>query len=171
LDEMNLDIFKDMDRDDLLRYIEFLLWHYRVMDSFWFIRVEEEFGIKTAERINERVWVRVTPMAVKDLLRRFNIEEKGLEGLVKALSLFPWTIIGGHKIEKVDNEVILTVSQCPPQVARLKRGLGEYDCKEMHMKEFIGIAREVDPHIQVRCEFAPPDPHPEDLFCKWRFTV
>ena len=77
----------------------------------------------------------------------------------------------GHRIEQEEDEVILTVPECPPQVARIKRGLREYDCKEMHMSEFVQIAKEVDPRIRIKCEFAPPDPHPDKLFCKWRFYL
>ena len=100
-----------------------------------------------------------------------DIKEKGLVGLERALRLFPWTNLGDHKISKEDNQIILAVPRCPPQVARLKRGLGEYDCKDMHQREFINAAREIDPRIKVECDFAPPDPHPEDLFCRWRFTI
>ena len=168
---MNLDIFKDMDESSLRNYIEFLLWHYRVVDSFWFISIEERFGREVAEEINDGVWTRVGPMAAKDIRKRYNIRENGLEGFTKTLKLFPWTILGGHRIEQEEDEVILTVPECPPQVARIKRGLGEYDCKEMHMNEFVHIAKEVDPRIRIKCEFAPPDPHPDELFCKWRFYL
>ncbi len=72
---MDLKIFQTMNKQELRTYIEFLLWNYRVMDAFWFIRISENF------------------------------------------------------------------------------------------------ARVIDDRIRVECVFAPPDPHPEDLFCKWRFTL
>jgi hypothetical protein len=168
---MNLDIFDTMDEAGLRNYIELLLWHYRVVDSFWFISVEEHFGRETAEGINDSVWTRVAPMAARDIRKRYNIQAIGLEGFVETLRLFPWTSIGGHRIEQQENEVTLTVPECPPQIARIKRGLGEYDCKDMHMNEFIRFAKEIDPKIRVKCDFAPPDPHPDHLFCKWRFYL
>ncbi len=168
---MKLEIFEKMDAPELRKYIEFLLWHYRVVDAFWFIYVTEHFDQSTAERINESVWARASSMAVKDLKTRFHIQDKGLKGMVQALSLYPWAILTGYKIQENPDEVILSVPSCPPQEARLRQGLGEFLCKNMHHGTFSNIAKEVDEHIRVECFFAPPDPHPDDMFCKWRFYL
>jgi hypothetical protein len=168
---MDLSLIEDMSNYEMKNYCEFLLWHYRVVDAFWFLYVSETLDQETAEGINERVWSKAAGMAAKDLQKRYMIREKGLRGFVKAQKLFPWSIIIGYEYEEKDGEVIISVPRCAPQLARVAKGLPEFSCKEMHRSEFTNFAKIFDERIQVECLFAPPDPHPDDTFCRWRFTL
>jgi len=167
---MDLGILDTMDAPELREYLRFLLWHYRVVDGFWFLCVEEKFGRPAAEHLDEVVWDKIAGMSAKDFVERFKITEKGLEGLFRAFQYLPWTMIVGYHVEHRGDHLLLTVPACPTQVARVRYGLPEFYCRDMHQTEFESFARAIDAGIKVECLLAPPD-HPPDLFCKWRFTM
>lgn len=168
---MDLGILEKMEAPELREYLRFLLHHYRVMDSFWYIYITELFDEATADRLNEMVWGKIPALAVKDLVKRFPLKERGLRGFVEAMQYWPWHLLVGYRIEERAEEVIITVPSCPTQEARVKRGFEEYYCKEMHRGEFASFAQAVDPRIRTECVFAPPDPHPPEMICKWRFYL
>ncbi len=161
-----------LDNDQLKELIHALLWQLRLTDAFWFIYTEKRFRLDAAEKLNAQVWAKVGGLAARDIKKRFNIQQTGLDGFLQAFDLFCWTMMVDYEMERLgDGELILKVPSCPAQEGRKKHGLGEYKCKDMHHKEFSGFAREIDPRIRVECIFAPPDPHPSDMHCKWRFTI
>ena len=168
---MDLTRFDSLEPAEIRRYLEFLLWHYRVVDGFWFIYNEERWGRPEAERLNEKVWRRVSGMAARDLMSRFNITEGGLGAFVRVLRLYPWAILLEYEIEEAPGEVVVTVPVCASQEARRRRQLPEYECREMHRAEFTELAQIVDPRIEVSCEFAPPAQRPEHVDCRWHFTL
>jgi len=45
---MDLSRLDTMDADELRSYLAFLLWHYRVMDSFWFLYMVDEYSQEAA---------------------------------------------------------------------------------------------------------------------------
>jgi hypothetical protein len=171
LNGMDLSRFDTMDPAELRSYLGFLLWHYRVVDGFWFLYMAEDYSQSAAEQLNERVWGRVSGLATRDLMSRFAIVEKGLEGFAKVLRLYPWNALLEYQIEESFDEIVLSVPCCATQEARRRRGMQEYLCEEMHRREFVGMAAEVDPRIEVRCDFAPPGERPAGCDCRWRFTL
>jgi hypothetical protein len=152
-------------------YISFLLRQYRLVDALWFLSVEDEFGLDAAVRLNEGVWQEMAVRSAKEIKRRFGIHQKGIDGFLKALSYFPWSVIIGYEVERRDGAVIIRVPYCPPQEARIRGGKAEFPCKRMHEQEFKLFAKEIDEGIRVRCIFAPPDEHPRNVWCEWEFSM
>jgi len=177
LDQIKSDIkeistdFSKMDRTDLLKYIEFMLKHLRYVDAFWYLFAEKKFGSEAAATLNEEVWATMGKIVARDIKEKFNVHKKGLDGFLQVQRYYYWAILTRYNVEKSDGELIITVPHCPPQEARLKKDMGEFNCKTMHRREFEAMAGEIDERIRVECIFAPPDPHPTDIFCKWRITI
>ena len=39
------------------------------------------------------------------------------------------------------------------------------------MVEYKTFAEAIDPRIKTECIACPPDPHPEEYYCAWRFYI
>lgn len=174
---MAFDLLESMSREDLLEYIRGLLWQFRLVDAFWFIKVEEEYGLSAAEETNAKVWDKVGELIARDIVKRFGPFEPGpgqtpIDALLEAYRYYPWEMLTQFDMERTGpDELLLKMSDCPPQMGRLKHDKGEYACKAMHLAEFKGFLKTIHPGLRVHCFYAPPDPHPEDHFCKWRIWV
>jgi len=160
-----------MDQRELKKLAGALLWQLRLADAFWFINTEKRFGLSMAEEVNADVWEKTGRLAARDITTRFGIQDRGLDGFLRAFKYFSWSLMLDYELEQSPGEIILGVPSCPAQEGRKKHGLGEYSCKDMHYREFSAFAAEIDPGIRVHCLFAPPDDHPENMYCRWRFVM
>jgi len=156
--------------EELKSYIEFMLRQYRLVDAFWFLKVEEKFGTDEAVRMNEEIWSKIGEIAAKELKERFKVG-RGLQEFVRVFRLYPWSVIISHELSVEGNRLIIKTPHCPPQEARKRHGLGEFPCKSMHVRELTNFARVIDERLKVTCKYAPPDPHPEDLWCEWEVKL
>jgi len=163
--------FSEMGDKEVRKYVDFLLRQYRLTDAYWFLAVEEAFGTEAAVKLNEDIWGRMGGLAAKEIKERFPLEQEGVARVLEALSYFPWTVIVGYDMAVTADVATIRVPYCPPQAARLRMGKGEFPCKTMHMGEFNNFVREIDERVEVHCLMAPPDPHPEDLYCEWELRL
>jgi hypothetical protein len=63
------------------------------------------------------------------------------------------------------------MNNCRVQSARKRKGLPDYDCKSMGLVEYRGFSETIDSRIETTCIAPPPDPHPANWFCPWRFSM
>ncbi len=159
--------FSEMGEREAQEYLDFLLKQYRLTDALWFLAVEDAFGTEAAIKLNEDVWARMGGVAAREIKERFPLKGEGVDRVLEALSYFPWTIIVEHEVKETADGVKIRVRQCLPQEARVNMGRGEFPCKARHLAEWRNFAKEIDKRVEVRCVMAPPDPHPEDLWCEW----
>jgi hypothetical protein len=121
-------------------YVDFLLRQYRLIDALWFLAVEDKFGLNVAVELNEKIWEEMGGRTAREIKKRFNINEKGLDGFLKAIKYFPkyfpWCIILNYEFERNNDKILLRVRNCLPQIARIRSRRGEFPCKNMHLKEF-----------------------------------
>ncbi|MGP3703660.1 MAG: DUF6125 family protein, partial [Candidatus Bathyarchaeota archaeon] len=92
--------------------------------------------------------------------------------LVEALKFLPWSAIQKAEVKVLgEDEAVLSIVDCKPQKFRVKNGLEEFPCKDLGLKFFTKFAETVNPKIRVECLTAPPKPHQNNLWCKWRFKL
>jgi hypothetical protein len=63
------------------------------------------------------------------------------------------------------------MNDCRVQSARKRNKLPDFPCKEVGIVEYSFFAQTIDPRIKTKCIACPPDPHPEEFYCAWEFSL
>jgi hypothetical protein len=96
----------------------------------------------------------------------------GLQDMMNALRLSGWALdIEDKEYEIGEHEGIVRNTNCRVQNTRITNGLGEFPCKQVRWEFLKAFAKEFHPDIEVECMVCPPDDHPNNLWCEWKFNL
>jgi len=142
-------------------------------DGVWFQAVEFNHGMNDAKRCNDSCWAQFSPFEAGSIRRFLGADlAPGLEGLKQALNFRVYGRINRQSFEDDGPQAfIFRMDECRVQVARKRKGLDDYPCKSAGLVEYAYFARAFDARIKTECIGCPPDAHPDDWYCAWRFSL
>ena len=158
-------------KSSLIELIKMYSRNWLTVDGLWFSGVEEKFGLDEALDLDLRMWKigsRIEAKRIKELL---DLKEGGLQSVLRAINFMSWAASFGHRVDYREKKAIWTCTHCPPQIGRIKAGKGEFACQPTFEACFGGLCEFIDPKVKVTCLICPPEPHPEDIWCKWEFAA
>lgn len=163
----------NMPPDKMKELIEGLGLNWLAGDGVWFQSVESKHGMLDAKRCNDSCWAWFSPFEAWSIKRLLNLpEQPGIEGLKKALQMRLYAQINIQSIiDESPNSIIFQMNDCRVQSARKSKNMDDYPCKSAGLVEYTNFARTIDSRIKTECVGCPPDKHPEEWFCAWRFSI
>jgi len=160
-------------KKSLMELMNHVAVNWLANDGVWFQAVEFTNGMNDAKRCNDSSWAQFSPFEAQAIKNFLNLSEKpGLEGLKKALNFRVYACINTQSIIDEESEsFVFQMNDCRVQSARKRKKLDDYPCKSAGLVEYEYFARSIDKRIETECIGCPPDDHPEEWFCAWRFSV
>lgn len=163
----------DLPHEALIALKDNMAINWLANDGVWFQAVEFSRGMFDAKRCNDSCWSNFSPFEAWSVKRFLGLpENSGLEGLKKALRFRLYATINRQTIiDELPTSFIFQMNDCCVQTARKGKGLEDYPCKSAGMAEYPTFAESIDSRIKTECIGCPPDEHPEEWYCAWRFTI
>ena len=161
-----------LSREELLKVVDNFAKNWLAHDGLWFQAVERRRGMEEAIDADAAAWERFSPIEaqrIRDFLKLG--ENPGLEGLQKALEYRMYAVLNRQHSALEGGVLRFWMDDCRVQSARVRKGLPDFPCKKVGLVEYAEFAKAIDPRIRTRCLACPPDPHPEEFFCGWEFTI
>lgn len=146
--------------------------NWLVSDGVWFQTIEFAHGMNEAKRCNDSCWAKFSPLEAEAIRELLGLGARpGLAGLKRALSFRLYANINVQSFtEETENSFVFQMNDCRVQSARKRKGLDDYPCKSAGLVEYSYFARAIDPRIETACVGCPPDEHPKEWYCAWKFS-
>jgi hypothetical protein len=166
-------MLRKMPAEKLLDYFFLQIRNLWRVDGLYFLGIEKKFGTEAATEVDAGVWEAMAEIEAKSLQRVFDVgENPDVTAIMSLLHKSSWALDQPFKtIETSSKRAVLSVDRCRTQEARLSKGLEEFPCKEVRFAYLKNFAKTLNPHVRVSCIRCPPDKHPKDRWCKWKFAL
>ena len=163
----------ELPREKVLELIDGIAKNWLANDGLWFQTIEFAHGMNDAKRSNDTCWAHFSPFEAWAIKRSLGLDAApGLNGLAQALNFRIYARLNTQSVIRQDDRtLIFQMNKCRVQVARKRKGLADYPCKSAGLVEYASFARSIDPRIKTECIGCPPDPHPEQWYCAWKFSM
>jgi hypothetical protein len=163
----------EMEPAALLALKERIAKNWLVNDGIWFQALEGSRGMNEAKRCNDSCWAQFSPVEAQSIRRFLGLgDNPGLQGLKRALGFRVYECINSQSIvEETPTSFVFQMNRCRVQDARKRKGLQDYPCKSGGLVEYSYFARAIDRRINTECLGCPPDSHPEEWYCAWKFSL
>lgn len=162
-----------MDPEKLQELRKRMAKNWLVNDGVWFQAIEFSEGMNDAKRCNDSCWAHFSPFEAEAIRQQLQLgKSPGLDGLKRALAFRLYANINIQSIvEETEESFVFQMNACRVQDARKRKGLDDYPCKSAGLVEYTYFARAIDSRITTECIGCPPDKHPEEWYCAWRFSI
>ncbi|MBN2646053.1 MAG: hypothetical protein JXR59_11355 [Desulfuromonadaceae bacterium] len=142
-------------------------------DGVWFQALEKSRGMDDAKRCNDSCWSNFSPLEAQLIKNFLSLPEcPGLDGLKRALGFRLYATVNQQEIiEESATSFIFRMNECRVQAARKRKGMPDYPCKSGGMAEYPTFAETIDRRIRTECIACPPDDHPDEWYCGWKFSI
>jgi hypothetical protein len=165
------DELHQLPKDEMAKLMEICRKGMRFQDGFWFMNVEDAWGLERAVEIDADVWSRFGRYEANLLLKAFEWREQGISKLVKAMKYAPSLLFFDYTVEQIsETEALFQVQKCLAQAGRLRIGRGVFPCRRVEEGYLTSFANAIGA-MKVEREFGPPDTYSEKLWCSWRFRL
>jgi hypothetical protein len=167
------DLLRRLDKETLIDMLEDQAKNWLAHDGLWFQVVENAFDMDTAIQLDREAWIVFTQIEAKRIMRRHDIApNQGLAGLEKALQYRMYARINTQSASYVDEKSLrFEMNDCRVQSARKRKNLPDFPCKPVGIAEYAYFAHAIDNRIRTEVIACPPDPHPDEYYCAWLFTL
>ncbi len=166
------EILNSFSKETLIQMLEDSAKNWLAHDGLWFQAVERQYGMEKAIELDKEAWISFTQIEAKRIMRLHKIEPGGgLQALKKALQFRLYARINDQSEVVNEKTLRFEMNDCRVQSARKRKGLDDFPCKPVGIAEYAYFAHTIDPRIRTVVIACPPDPHPDEYYCAWQFSL